>query len=660
MSLTMKKFYLFLIIQFFLFSVVMPQQPDSTLSAIDSLLNQNYEQPKYLTSASKYAQTEEEAPSSISIVTANGIEKFGYRNLEDLLNVQTGMYISNDRALPYLGVRGFRRLSDNNRTLILIDGHRVNSYQVGGGPIGNNLGLDLTHFEKVEIVRGPGSALYGTNALFAVINLVPKRIERPLPSIIANYGSFGSKEVSLQYGNSIFNALNFTLLANYYEDKGADYYYPEFDTPRENNGWAINQDGENYYGALISLEYSKLKLTAMTNHRKKLIPTGSYNSEFAKEQNIESTKSWIELKYQTALSYDKEIFVRASYDYDVFEGLLPLFFGDIIVNGTTKTLSGEAQLLWDILPNYRLTLGTEYKNSISSNYQFGTKTYKLVDGEWPYQLFSAYLQNEYQFNPQLLINAGIRLDVFLDASDNFFTPRAAIVYSPTFRNTLKLIYGTSFRAPNVIERNLEEKTIVGYKKNLNLNPEKIATLEFIWEHEFNSNYRANISLYHYKLTDIIDKIKDTTDNYIQYQNFSSANAYGLEVELQKKFSEESMGYIRYSYQNAKDDKNEYLTNSPVHLGRIGFSKLLYGFVNLAMEFQYESPRKTLADTETQPMFLVNMNIITKPVLEYFKFGLKVYNLFDYPLSYPGSTEHRQILIKQPGRTFWFTLRMDFE
>ena len=657
----MKKAYFFLFFQLLIVGLVKPQnEVDSTLSAIDSLLNQNYEHPKYLTTASKYAQTEEEAPSAISIVTSGEIEKFGYHNLADLLNMQTGMYVSNDRALTYLGVRGFRRLSDNNRTLILIDGHRINSYQVGGGPIENSLGLDLKHFEKVEIVRGPGSALYGTNALFAVINLVPKQIEKPYPAISANYGSFDSKEISLQFGNVFFNKLNFTVLANYYKDKGEDFYYPEFDTPRENNGWAINQDGEDSYGGLVSLEYSKLKFTGMFNHRKKLIPTGSYNSEFSKEQNIESTKGWLELKYQTALSYNKEIFARISYDYDVFRGILPLFFGNIYIEGVTKTLSGEAQLLWDIMPNYRFTLGTEYKNSIISDYKFGTKNYTLVNGQWPYQLFSAYLQNEYQFSPKLLINAGIRMDAFLDESDFFITPRAAVVYSPTFDNTLKLIYGTSFRSPNVIERNLEEKTIVGYKKNLDLTAEKINTLEFIWEHKFSEAYRLNMSLFYYKLTDIIDQVKDTNDNYVQYRNFSQAKAYGLEFELERKFSKKMMGYIRYTYQNAKDNKRNDLVNSPKHLARFGVTKEVLNFVNIAMELQFESSRKTLAGTFANPIYLVNMNFVTKPIFNYFTLSLRVKNLFDFPLYYPGSIEHRQNLIRQPGRSFWFTFGFDFE
>ena len=85
----------------------------------------------------------------------------------------SGFYLSNDRNYSYLGARGFSRPSDyNNRILILVDGHSVNEGVFGAAPL--ELPIDLTSLERIEVVRGPGSALYGTGAVFGVINLVTR------------------------------------------------------------------------------------------------------------------------------------------------------------------------------------------------------------------------------------------------------------------------------------------------------------------------------------------------------------------------------------------------------------------------------------------------------------------------------------------------------
>ncbi len=106
-------------------------EEDSVATELDELLNISVEEEEYVSSASKYDQTPEEAPSSISVITAKEIQAFGYQTLTDLLNAQRGFYYSNDRSTDQIGVRGFGRSSDrNNRILLLLDGHRLNPYHL--------------------------------------------------------------------------------------------------------------------------------------------------------------------------------------------------------------------------------------------------------------------------------------------------------------------------------------------------------------------------------------------------------------------------------------------------------------------------------------------------------------------------------------------------
>ena len=125
--------------------------------------------------ASKREQRATEAPSSVTVIRADEIRKYGYRTLAELLRSVPGFYVNYDRNYHYLGMRGFRRPGDyDTRILLLVDGHRVNE-NVGDGPaFGTQFLLDIDLIDKVEIIRGPGSSLYGSNAVLGVINVITK------------------------------------------------------------------------------------------------------------------------------------------------------------------------------------------------------------------------------------------------------------------------------------------------------------------------------------------------------------------------------------------------------------------------------------------------------------------------------------------------------
>ena len=120
-----------------------------------------------------YMQKVTEAPSSVTIITADEIRGFGHRTLADVLRTVRGFYVTYDRNYSYLGVRGFSRPGDYNaRVLLQVDGHRLNDNVFGSALIGTEFPLDVDLIERIEIIRGPSSALYGTSAFFAVINVI--------------------------------------------------------------------------------------------------------------------------------------------------------------------------------------------------------------------------------------------------------------------------------------------------------------------------------------------------------------------------------------------------------------------------------------------------------------------------------------------------------
>ena len=129
-----------------------------------------------ISTAAKYEQLAADAPASVTLVTAEDIDLYGYRNLAEILRHTAGFYSSDDRNYTYLGVRGFSRPSDyNNRVLLLLDGHALNESVFGQTLLGNEMPLDMSSIQQVEIVRGPGSALYGSYAMFAVVNVITRK-----------------------------------------------------------------------------------------------------------------------------------------------------------------------------------------------------------------------------------------------------------------------------------------------------------------------------------------------------------------------------------------------------------------------------------------------------------------------------------------------------
>src|SRR6266571_5043893 len=126
--------------------------------------------------ASKHEQKVTDAPSFVSVVTSEDIARYGYRTLADVLRSVHGFYTTYDRNYTYLGVRGFSRPSDyNSRFLLLLDGHRMNDDFYGSAYVGTEGLVDVDLIDRVEIIRGPSSSLYGTSAFFAVVNVITRK-----------------------------------------------------------------------------------------------------------------------------------------------------------------------------------------------------------------------------------------------------------------------------------------------------------------------------------------------------------------------------------------------------------------------------------------------------------------------------------------------------
>src|SRR3990172_3305108 len=222
--------------------------------------------------AVRYKQRVGEAPSSVTIITAREIAQYGWRTLPEVFRSVRGFYVSEDRNYSYLGVRGFSRPGDFNiRILGLLNGHTLNDDIYQGFLLGRESGIDLDIIDRIEIVRGPGSALYGSSAFFAVVNIITKEASSLQGlRVSAEAGSFNTSKGILTYGQRYENGLDLLFNASYTQSSGQTLFFPEFNA--NNSGFAVNSDGEYVYSFFGTLHYKDLQLQGMLADREKKVP----------------------------------------------------------------------------------------------------------------------------------------------------------------------------------------------------------------------------------------------------------------------------------------------------------------------------------------------------------------------------------------------------
>ncbi len=562
-------------------------------------------------SASKYEQKVTKAPASISIVTADEIKKYGYRTFGAILTSLRGFYTTGDRAYGYIGARGFGLPSDyNSRLLLLIDGHRFNDSILDSYDVAGLFPVEVDNIERIELVRGPSSSLYGTSAVFGVINVITKR-GRDINggNIKYSYGSNDTHKTSVSYGNRFKNGLETYTSGTFYTSQGFNkLFYDEFNKPINNNGLSIGNDGEESKKLLAKASYGDFSLEAVYVNRVKDIPTASFGGLFNSHNQVFTDQStFVELKYDHTFDNQLNLQSRVSYNNNRFLGEVPL---DLETKPPSSLLNsnlfyGEwwraeleaSKLIWN---SHHITVGGQYQGNyrqfLTNFFPTGSPNlFSLVD---TYQ-WALFAQDDFSITEKLSLNAGVRYD-FYSIFGSTINPRVGLIYTPWQNTTFKLLYGEAFRAPNQFELHFSiptQQIVAG-----ELKPEKLDTLEFIIEHYFSNQLRTEFNVFHTNLSDniistdvqVFDPVANKKIDEVQYQNKRNVESVGVEAQIENTWGDGYQGRLSYSWQDTIDEQTgERLTNSPEHLIKLNLiapiweDKVFVGF-----ETQYMSSRKT--------------------------------------------------------------------
>ena len=628
------------------------QEKQEEETSLEKMLNTQ------INTASKYSQYATDAAASITVITAEDIERFGFRTMDEVLASVPGFYTRYDRTYAFIGTRGLGRPSDyNNRILLMMNGNTTNDGIYGSAAVGTDFQLDLGIIDRIEIIRGPGSSLYGTGAVFAVINIITKRgADTDGLMVSGEVGSYGRRNAAALFGKKYANGLDFVISGQITDVKGQDLYFPEFDSPETNQGVAEGLDWDKNHSFFGMARFGDFLVQGALVSRKKGVPTAYYETIFNDDRALSyDTEGLVEFQYNHDFGVNKNLMVRAYYNRYYDEGrypydILSIDFAD------SRWYGGEARLRWDSAANNRIIIGAEYQNQFRAEYKYWNEVSTFVEGDWPYSVYSFYLQDEFQVQKNLSLTAGLRRDQYSDTGGHT-SPRLGVVYHPFAPTTFKLLYGEAFRKPSIYELYVNDPAS-GIKPNADLKPEEIRTLELGWEEKLNASLLGFASVYRYRMKNLIDWIIDPADDLLQAQNVGRVSAWGMELGLQAQLGREARGQISYSWQDAKDqDTGFQLTNSPRHLVKAALVLPLLNYFYASTLWQYESARITVVGTKTDPFLLTHLILTSRRLIGHLNVSFQIRNLFDSPCSYPGGSEHLQPSIPQNGREF--SLRLDY-
>ena len=506
--------------------------------------------------ASKTEQSIGDAPSSVTVITREEMLNMGLTCVEDVLNYIPGFVVNREISSDikkYISVRGGRFYD----VLFLYNGQRISSEYQGGYSNGTQY-IPVENIKQIEVIRGPGSALYGSNAFLGVVNIVTVD---DVNDVYVAAGDLERKEASINISKEI-DDLKIAAFVKGFSDIGEKY-------SDLMDSWGIESDTRDPikgFNASMTLKFKDFTLDMRHNETE--------NADFIMWESlgnginsVKQAQSHINLKYTHAFNDRLDMDASTGYMYDRWDAVftqIPLGMVPIAWDEDTQspmlnyaTLAGGPYLTmaagnvnldfrFEVMDTNHLIFGVsslyakiiECSNQGYWNYgggpdheYFGTLNPDVDGMEFNYEehrtVIGVYIQDQQQIGESLTLTAGLRYDDYSDFGSSV-NPRAAAVYSTPFQSKIKLMYGEAFRAPNFSE--LYDRNNPTYEGDPDLDAEKVKTFEVAYLQNF-SFMQAGLTFFHSEVSDMIDLVDVEGAPLQTYDNLSDAKTKGLEFEL---------------------------------------------------------------------------------------------------------------------------------
>ncbi|KAA6459065.1 hypothetical protein DYQ86_17440 [Acidobacteria bacterium AB60] len=616
----------------------------------------------HLSTASRHLEDPRKAPTPVTVITREEIARYGWRTLGDILRSVTGFYTAYDRTYTYAGVRGFLQSGDYNaRILLLIDGHRTNDNIYDSALIGTEFPLDVDLIDRVEVARGPGSSLFGTNAELAVVNVFTRQPDRRTGAETTAGGeAFAGRTSEVR---ATLRAGRFAGLfsGSLFRSNGAHrLYFPEYDAPESNNGIATNLDGDRYDHAFGMVRSGQFRLEGLLGRRSKIVPNASYATIFGDSANRSiDTVGFLDASFSHDFSSRAQLDVRGYYDAYRFFGSYPYAEVNgaaraVQINDAASDVLGLEAVWGEKLGQHRVVGGFAAEHSLrihQRNYYVGSAPYLNDNRTLDHDAFFG----EAELNPSahFSFNAGGRVDWYNLFGTNL-SPRLAAMYFPTKATSLKYIFSHAFRAPDPYDEfyvDLVDSTA----STRSIEPESINTHTVLLEHAFNPRLHMAAAGFANALNDVIKEQVDAEGN-THFANQAGDTGRGAEVEV---VAEDASGWrARSSYTFASTRQkpgHARVMNSPAHLAKFNGVASLARAGYVGAELLFNGPQSNYLGQRIGSSFLANATLTSRPIGNRFEISASCYNVFDRRWSTPTGPEVTAPATVQDGRTWRFRL-----
>ncbi|MEN9491093.1 MAG: hypothetical protein RJA63_1542 [Pseudomonadota bacterium] len=608
-------------------------------------------------SVSRYEEGAPEAPASITVITRDMIRQHGYRSVAEILGGVRGFTTSSDGSYTYVGVRGILRPGDyNSRVLLMVDGHRLNDAVYDGALAGNEGQIDVEMIERIEVTRGPGSSVYGANAMLAVVNILTRQAR----SIQGSEGAVELDTKSLRRARVVaagrWAGAETLVSLSSASRKGQGVMgfesAPAGDAPA--NWHARYLDGERFQRALINVAWRSVALSAGHSERHKNVPTAPYDTEpGVTGTNVRDQRDWVSLSGNHEFSASNEVRGRVAIDryryygnyaYREEDSNLPYTGRD---DASAQWYTGEMSWLHRSTQHTFLAgLDLTKRPLLVQRYE-GTSV--ALDDRRQSDAIGLYAQDTWRVSPVFQVVAGMRYDRHhSDVTHSATSPRLAAVWRASTADVVKLLFGRAYRPANAYETYYADGG-ESQKPGLGVSPEHVRSTELSWDRSIGLHNAFSASLYAIRYRNVIEQVQDS-DGLLVYQNIAEIRTQGMEAEWRYHSDTGVSLQVGASFLDTRQNPADLPRSTP---SRQLFGKLAvpmpFGESMLGLEWRHVSQRENARGERIAPYNLVNLVLSSAEIGRFLRWRVGLYNLANAHYADPVGREIRAISVPQEGR-----------
>jgi outer membrane receptor protein involved in Fe transport len=624
----------------------------------------------------------EDTATSVSIVSQRELRALAYPTVAEALRGLPGVYFWDDRGYVGIGMRGIGRLgSYGNRVLVLLDGVPMNDNWLGSAYVGHDLMTDLGDIERVELIRGPGSAVYGTSAFSGVVNLVTRRATQSGVEAGASTSLDGVARGRARASWSFGRAGGVWASLSLGRSEGRSFYFPEYrdvaSTPNAEPGWSRGHDGMRSVSTQGQASHGAWSARWFYHRYEKQLPGAPYDTTFGDPRTRQTDeRGFLELRVDPRLTSRTTTSTRLVLNRYGFRGA---YARALIRDDQGRYADGlevdqfrghwataEQRLVFSFSSRVSLTLGGEgvYHFDVRQTARDagGDLLRQVGDGQKRYGVLAAYGILDAAIGKRAKVSLGGRVDHYTTFGTSL-SPRVGVVVTPYERGNTKLTAGRAFRAPSIYELyyNDNRRTQIA---SPNLLPETILSAEVEHTHRITSTIALSGAAYVNYVRGLIDTTGAGT-SFDPLQFVSTRNpltTMGAELGIRRDFRGGWMLSAYYGYSRAevladgrlstflrldKEPGIRNVANTPTHAATFkGIAPFLVRGLSLSTRMTFEDRRWDRYEHDGEPRqlrtraaALWDLVMLAEDEKRNLSAAFGVYNVFEYRYRFPVGSEY---------------------